>query len=284
MNLLTTDSFNLQASQIDLVVVQLKTLDMTTLAHDLQQQAAINFGFFQHDPVLLDFSSVIPQQTQHDEHDQSLNAAFEIDFEGLLAVLREQRMLPIAVRGLPPKRTAQALSYGLADGADAKYIGTQTLNTAESTLPPLSETTHSPHSSVTPTYAPEQIREIIREVTREIPVAGKTVIIDTPMRSGQKAYAEGGDLVILAPVNVGAELIADGNIHVYAPLRGRAIAGARGLESARIFTQHLEAELLSIAGIYRTGEQPFEATVWRKAAQIYLADERLRIEPLEMMR
>ena len=84
------------------------------------------------------------------------------------------------------------------------------------------------------------------------PAAVPVRILDKPLRSGQQVYARGGDLVVLAAVNPGAEVIADGSIHVYAPLRGRALAGASGQTDARIFTTRFEAELVSIAGIYRT--------------------------------
>ena len=108
-----------------------------------------------------------------------------------------------------------------------------------------------------------------------------TRIIDKPLRSGQRVYAAGGDIVVLAAVNPGAEVIADGSIHVYAPLKGRALAGARGDTSARIFTTQLEAELVSIAGVYRTFESAPDAAVAKKPAQIRLADtSQLVIEPL----
>jgi len=108
-----------------------------------------------------------------------------------------------------------------------------------------------------------------------------TRIIDKPLRSGQRVYAAGGDIVVLAAVNPGAEVIADGSIHVYAPLKGRALAGARGDTSARIFTTHLEAELVSIAGVYRTFDAAPDAAVARKPAQIRLADaSQIVIEPL----
>ena len=94
-------------------------------------------------------------------------------------------------------------------------------------------------------------------------------------------YAACGDIVVLAAVNPGAEVIADGSIHVYAPLKGRALAGARGDTSARIFTTHLEAELVSIAGVYRTFDAAPDAAVARKPAQIRLADaSQIVIEPL----
>ena len=83
-----------------------------------------------------------------------------------------------------------------------------------------------------------------------------TMVIDKPLRSGQRIYARGGDLVVLAMVSAGAEVIADGNIHIYAPLRGRALAGAQGDQNARIFTTSFEAELVSIGGVYRTFESP----------------------------
>ena len=102
--------------------------------------------------------------------------------------------------------------------------------------------------------------------------AAPTLIIDKPLRSGQRVYAAGGDIVVLAAVNPGAEVIADGSIHVYAPLKGRALAGALGDTSARIFTTHLEAELVSIAGVYRTFDTALDVSVAKKPAQIRLTD------------
>lgn len=108
-----------------------------------------------------------------------------------------------------------------------------------------------------------------------------TLVIDRPLRSGQRIYAK-GDLVVLGAVSNGAEVIAEGNIHIYAPLRGRALAGVHGNHDARIFCTSLEAELISIAGIYRTAEVPLAAEVKGKPAQIRLDEERLLIEPLRL--
>ncbi|MGD9945318.1 MAG: septum site-determining protein MinC [Burkholderiaceae bacterium] len=110
--------------------------------------------------------------------------------------------------------------------------------------------------------------------------AARTIVIDRPLRSGQRVYARDADLVMLAVVSFGAEVIADGNIHVYAPLRGRAIAGARGNTDARIFTTCLEPQLVSIAGIYRTAEVAMPPDVASKPAQIRLVGETLLMEPL----
>jgi septum site-determining protein MinC len=127
--------------------------------------------------------------------------------------------------------------------------------------------------------APEPVPESAPEPAA--PAAAPTRIIDKPLRSGQRVYAAGGDIVVLAAVNPGAEVIADGSIHVYAPLKGRALAGARGDTSARIFTTHLEAELVSIAGVYRTFESAPDVAVAKKPAQIRLADaSQIVIEPL----
>lgn len=105
------------------------------------------------------------------------------------------------------------------------------------------------------------------------------LVVREPVRSGQVVYAEGRDLVVLAPVSSGAELIADGHVHVYAPLRGRAVAGARGAADAFIFCQRLEAELVGIDDAHLTAEDL--AAAWRgRAVQIQLVDGALRVTPL----
>ncbi|MBU2966178.1 septum site-determining protein MinC [Amphritea sp. 2_MG-2023] len=106
-----------------------------------------------------------------------------------------------------------------------------------------------------------------------------TRIVDRPVRSGQQIYAEGCDLILLAPVSEGAEVIADGNIHVYRALRGRALAGVRGNPDARIFCQQLEAELVSINGHFILNDKLREHC-WKQAAQVYLQDESLQVTAL----
>lgn len=104
------------------------------------------------------------------------------------------------------------------------------------------------------------------------PAAAK--VITTPVRSGQQVYARGTDLVILAPVSAGAEVMADGHIHVYGPLRGRAMAGVNGNTEARIFCQSMEAELISIAGYFKTSED-LHAECWQQPIQALLRGSRL---------
>jgi len=112
------------------------------------------------------------------------------------------------------------------------------------------------------------------------PVMGSNnKIVHRPVRSGQQIYAEGGDLILLAPVSEGAEVIADGNIHVYSTLRGRALAGVKDNPAARIFCQQLEAELVAIAGQFVLNDTLREQC-WKQAAQVYLENDTIQISAL----
>lgn len=177
------------------------------------------------------------------------------EFEYLLPLLRERRLQPLAFKGGNEGQRQAALAHGLVAAEDATAVRAQ----------PAAEPAPAPTPS--PAAGPAQ-----------------ALVVDRPLRSGQQVYARGRDLVVLAMVNPGAEVIADGHIHVYAQLRGKAIAGARGNADARIFAQSLEAELVSIAGVYRTSDVPLPDNVRGKAAQVRLhsgADgDKLLLEPL----
>ena len=176
-----------------------------------------------------------------------------------------RRAHSIAAQGGSAAQMAGALEAGLAEAPDAAAVATEPPTLRELAVPEV------------------VLREVVREVEvlREVPGAAvPTMVIDKPLRSGQRVYARGGDLVVLAVVSFGAEVIADGNIHVYGPLRGRAIAGARGNTEARIFSTCMEPQLVSIACIYRTTEQPLAANVLGQLAQVRLAGEKILVEPL----
>src|SRR5947207_2219039 len=115
-------------------------------------------------------------------------------------------------------------------------------------------------------------------IAQPVPTASRATarLVTEPVRSGTQIYARGTDLVVTAAVSPGAELVADGNIHVYGPLRGRALAGASGDTSARIFCSRLEAELVSIAGRYLVSEQ-LPAEQLGSPVQIALVDDRLTV-------
>ena len=228
-------SFDLKSASLPVVAVVLKTTDAAQFAVDLAERVADAPGFFDFDPVLIDLAPV-------------REAEEPIDFAAIAGQLRQQRTLPVAVRGGSPAQMEAAHAAGLVAAPDAP---------------------------------PARAEPATPEVAREVPVAGPgTVVIDKPLRSGQQVYARGADLVVLAMVSFGAEVIADGNIHVYAPLRGRAMAGARGNTEARIFSPCLEPQLVSIAGIYRTTETELPDNVRGKPAQVRLEGEKLLIEPL----
>ncbi len=112
-------------------------------------------------------------------------------------------------------------------------------------------------------------------------ISNPTVLISTPVRTGQQVYAENGDLIVTGIVSQGAELIADGNIHIYAPMRGRALAGAKGDANARIFIHSMQAELVSVAGIYRNFEHDLPEHLHKKPVQVSLQDNRLVISAID---
>ena len=181
------------------------------------------------------------------------NAEPGLNFADVIALLRRHRMVPVAARGGSPAQMVAAFAAGLVEAPDGAR----------------------PRELV---LAPPQVIERTVEVQRP---AVPPMIIDRPLRSGQQIYARECDLILLALVSHGAEVIADGHIHVYAPLRGRALAGAKGNTEARIFTTCMEAQLVAIAGIYRTSEVALPPEVIGRAAMVRLVGDRLQVDALE---
>lgn len=137
-----------------------------------------------------------------------------------------------------------------------------------------------------PVLPPSGARERPLELTQKPPEKPAepelkpSKIITSPVRGGQQVYAQGGDLIVLAPVSAGAELLADGNIHVYGPMRGRALAGIKGNAQARIFCQQMGAEMLSIAGHYKVAEDLRRDPLWGDAVHVSLSGDVLNITRL----
>jgi len=258
-------TFELKSRRFSLLGLVLHSADMAELAADWAQRAGA--GGFEHEPVVIDLSQLAraPATVAAPVEGQAplaLDGPAPVDLRAVVELLRNSQLQPVAVAGATAEELAVAHELGLADAADE----------------PIGERSAAPS---------ETVREVVREITVEKiiekPAApAPTLVIDKPLRSGQRIYAKGGDLVVLALVNHGAEVIADGSVHVYAPLRGKAIAGARGDTSARIYAHSLEAELLSIAGIYRTTENPLPADVAGKPAQVLLDGEKLLMLPLAL--
>lgn len=235
-------TFEIKSASLPLVALLLKSPDLALLAQELRGRFGDIPDFFDNDPLVLDLSPL---------------GDAEVDFRALVELLRPYRVWPVAVKGGSESQMAAAAKIGLAPAGDAL---TPALSRREREQQP-KKTEASPVP---------------------VPVPATTaLVVDKPLRSGQQVYARGRDVVVMAMVNPGAEVVADGHVHVYAPLRGKAIAGARGDASARILTLSLEPELVSIAGVYRTSEQPLPDSLRGKPAQVRLQGDRLVMEPLK---
>ena len=246
-------TFEIKSANLPLVALLLKSANLSRLSAEFAQQFGDTPNFFDNDSLVIDLFSLQASEP---------NASF--DFAALLKLLRQYRLTPLAVRGGNPAQMAQASAAGLVSALDA------TIHRSPSPQP--ANAVAALPAVPVPASAP--------------PPAAGALVVDKPLRSGQQVYARGRDLVLMAMVNPGAEVMADGHIHVYAPLRGKAIAGARGNTDARIFALSMAPELISVAGIYRTSEVSLPSTVLGKAAQVRLvlgADgEKLVIDPLSV--
>jgi len=242
----TRTVFEFKSATLPLIAVILKTADLGVLAEALDAQLADSPDFFEQEPVVIDLS-LLPEE----------DAGAEIDFSALRALLARHQTQPVAVRG----------------GTDAQHAAARAAGLSVTAMP----AAPAPRTPAPPAEAPSEAPQIVREVP--VPPHG-TLLIDRPLRSGQQVYARGGDVIVTAVVSFGAEVIADGNVHVYAPLRGKAIAGARGDTGARIFTTCMEAQLVAIAGIYRTSEVALPSEIAGKAAQISLDGKKIVMDPI----
>ncbi len=240
-------AFELKSANLSLVAVVLKTADLAALAQAMAERFGDAPGLFDEDPVAIDLAAL----RDSDE---------TIDFRVLVDLLRGHKMLPIAVKSGSAKQMEDAFAAGLAE---AHGGGAAARDAQPAAVEPVAE-------------VPEQAAESATAPPRT------ALIIDRPLRSGQRVYARGADLVVLAVVSHGAEVAADGNIHVYAPLRGRALAGATGDTGARIFATCMEPQLLSIAGYYRTTDTELGRDVLGKPAQVRLDGEKLVVLPLNI--
>ena len=244
----TAAVYEIKSADLPLLAFQLKSTDVQAVALALQAQLEESPGFFDQDPVLLDLDA-LPE-------DSALP-----DVSALCQLLVQHGLRPVAVKSARADAVAAARQSGLVLGDDARV---------RRTLPELHEL---PLAQAAAPAAPVAA-----------PALQEALVLDRPLRSGQQFYAKDRDLIVLAMVNPGAEVLADGHIHIYAPLRGKAIAGARGFTGARIFAQSMDPELISIAGVYRTSEQPLPPEVRGRAAQVALqtdaGGEHLLITPL----
>lgn len=235
----------IKASSFTLPVIHLLRAAMDDISRELQAKVEQAPELFRHAPVVIDLSGL-------DDTDATLN------FPRFIGLLRGLGMLPVGLRGGTEQQQAAAHAMELVlmrDFAHHRNQGKGRSASLESGEMPAGQ---APNGAIADESG--------------------SVLVSHPVRSGQKVYAAGGDLTVIAAVNSGAELMADGNVHIYGPLRGRVFAGIKGNTKARIFCQDLQAELVAVAGHYRVSES-IPAKLKKARVQIYLHQNVLRIEP-----
>ena len=232
-----------KGTSLKIIQAQLRSADLATLHAALGELTGNSADFFEDDLAVLDFS-------------QAADLPETADWAQISLLLRRSGLHAVATMGLPATLATAATAAGLPTVA-ADALSRAPRAKAVEAAP-------APEPAPEPAIAPAPIA---------VEAPPRTITLDKPLRSGQRFYARGCDLIVTAMVSAGAEVIADGNIHIYAPLRGRALAGASGDKTARIFTTSLEAELVSVAGLYRTFEAGVPADLARQPASISLRDE-----------
>jgi septum site-determining protein MinC len=270
-------AFKIKNANLPVLILHLKTPDMAEVKAQLETRLKQMPDFFAHAPVVLGLADLA-------EADAAL------DFPDLLDFMRSHRMQAAGVQGGSSAQQEAAAKAGLGVIPEISTRPAPMMKTeaeteadpapikpepgpAQPDLPGLEvESRGEAEPAALPTLPPV------------LPETRPTLIIDKPVRTGQRIHAEGANLVVLAIVNAGAELIADGDIHIYAPLRGRALAGARGNTAARIYAQSMEAELVAIAGYFQVFDEGIPDEIRGKFSQVYLDGEKVVIKPMSSKR
>ncbi|CCD39361.1 Septum site-determining protein MinC [Candidatus Paraburkholderia kirkii UZHbot1] len=260
MPLNKTPFFELRSGSVDTLFFVVKTSDLDALRTELTRRFEATPEFFANDVVAIDVRRLTDSANG--------GKGERVSLAELEKLLKSVRMRPVGIVALP----AQTWAIQWANEGGLPILEARDRRGA-------------PKPSVDKARPNTEVAAVIEAAVASTPppaaLPQPATIIDRPLRSGQQVYTK-GDLIVLGLVSYGAEVIAEGNIHIYAPLRGRALAGVHGNLDARIFCTCLEPELISIAGIYRTTENPLSADVLSKPVQIWLQEEKLMIEPLRL--
>ncbi|WP_275288489.1 septum site-determining protein MinC [Halomonas elongata] len=238
-------AFTFKGGMLPMTVMELASADPEHIREQLAGKLSQSPAFFHHTPVVLNVERL-------DEPHLAL--------ERICAVCRAHKLLPVAVRGGPDpvKQSAWALGLGW--------------------FPPQEADRPRPLESVPVSEAPEPGAEAAPPPVADEMTGGR--IFRGTVRSGQQITSPEGDLVVVGAVNAGAEVLAGGSVHVYGPLRGRALAGIHGNTQAGIFCRELRAELLSVAGNYKRLED-IDSRLLGTAIQVRLSEAQLSITPLD---
>lgn len=236
---MNSPAFEFKSGMVTIPVLNLLSTDVAVITQQLNEKIKQAPEFFTNSSLLIDLQQIAKQ---------------DLDLVLLVKAIRNAGMLPIGIRGGTDKHRQAANDLMLSQLSVHSTNNPISKTQKENKLSPATE------SNVPP------------------PVSTETSVMTQPIRSGQRVYAK-GDLVIIAQVSAGAEIMAEGNIHVYGSLRGRALAGVQGNENARIFCSDLQAELISIAGNYRVSEHIVDAKR-KNPVQIYLQKQAIIIQSI----
>lgn len=240
----TSAAFQLKGSMLAITVLELARNDLDALDRQLAAKVALAPNFFSNTPLVLAL-------------DKLPASAGPLDLPALMRICRHHGLRTLALRANRIEDIAAAIAIDLP------------------VLPPSGarERPLEPEPEVKKPEPPPVVVPLEPEIRA-------TRIITAPVRGGQQIYAQGGDLVVTTSVSPGAELLADGNIHVYGAMRGRALAGIKGNTRARIFCQQMTAEMVSIAGQYRVSEDLRRDPLWGSGVQVSLSGDVLNITRL----
>ena len=249
----TKQCFQLKSASVSMTALELYFFDDSEFEQSLRDKINQAPGFFKDIPLIISL-------------EKYEGPSSELDFFKIIGSCRRHNIHVVGVRGGDDdqRRLARGASLALLPGGnqrDRDISGSKAENISPIAQEPIKEQTETAQRTEPGDLAPARI-------------------INQPVRSGQQIYAPEGDLIILASVQAGAEVLAAGNVHVYGPLRGRALAGIHGAEHARVFCQSLEAELVSIAGHYKISED-LQDNGWKTAVHIQLRDDSLVVKPLD---
>ena len=277
-------AFEVKSTRLEMLSLRLHTADLAQLSQFLRKKKD-KYQVLGALPFVLDLDDLTDA---------------DADLSAIVSLLARQGIAVIAARGAEQRWADKVHAAGLfylshehkkaaETEIDEHEKAACTESPAEHAEDSVTEAADTATDSVTETKtesATENNGQDAEEEKQPAPAADDhvprpTLVINSPVRTGQQVYAKNADLIVMGMVSEGAEVIADGNIHVYAPLRGRALAGESGDKTARIFVQSMQAELVSVAGIYRVFEQNLPPHLHKHAVKIELQeDERLAISAI----
>ncbi|MEG3792230.1 septum site-determining protein MinC [Lysobacter sp. CCNWLW3] len=247
----------LKIGQVGIANLRVRTLDVARLIEEMRGRVQRAPKLFGRAAVVIDFGGL--------SHTPDAATA-----QALLDGLRAAGVLPVALAygTSETERLSEALGLPLLAKFRAQYERGD------------EEAAPAPAPAAAPAPARREAPAAAAPAKPAAPAGAPGLIQSAPVRSGQQIYAENRDLTVLTAVGAGAEVIADGSVHIYGPLRGRALAGAQGNPQARIFCREFHAELVAIAGHYKVLED-IPKTLRGKAVQVWLEDEQIMIAALD---